>query len=227
MKVLLGLIISVFLISSPAFAGKSDLAVVPEGCFTENSLPYCVRNRWEKPRIPGSRKKQLVVYVNFFAQLGMDEYSSVEELEEIFTDFEAWPEYVRNSRNVKYRYSRSPTPTVIADGSVILHNVSDFEMRRPLGWERVIEKSDYVKLESIAGADVSYRFALDKSYPETRGLKDKIGYIHVSTDEENGLYNIQVNLEVKPMINILGDVTAKVTTRGLVDVFKGMFDLDD
>lgn len=227
MKLLMGLAISMILLSSSAYAGKSDLAVVPEGCFEENSLPYCVRNRWEKPRDPETRKKQLIVYVNFFAQLGMDEYSSVEELEEIFTDFEAWPDYVANSRNVKYRYSRTLTPTVIADGRVIRHNVADYEMRRPLGWERVIEKSDYIKLENVAGSDVSYRFALDKDHPETRGLKDKIGYIHVSTDEENGLYNIQVNLEVKPMINILGDVTAKVTTRGLVDVFKGMFDLDD
>ena len=227
MKFLIGLMISTALLSSYAYAGKSDLALVPEGCFSENSLPYCVRSRWEKIRNPGSRRKHLVVHVNFFAQLGMDEYSSVEELEDIFIDFKAWPDYVANSRNVRYRYSIELTPTVIADGRVIRHNVVDYEMRRPLGWERVIEKSDYIKLENVAGADISYKFTLDKSFPETRGLRDKVGYIHVSTDEENGVYNIQVNLEVIPMINILGDITAKVTTRGLVDVFKGMFDLQD
>ncbi|RLA63559.1 MAG: hypothetical protein DRQ88_01675 [Epsilonproteobacteria bacterium] len=227
MKLLIGLTISMTLWSSLAFGGMESMVPVPEGCYEENSLTYCVRNNWEKVRLPGERKKQLIVYVNFYAQLGMDEYSSIEELEDIFTDFEAWPDYVVNSRNVRYRYSRTLTPTVIAGGEVIQHNVSDYEMRRPFGWERIIEKSDYIKLENIAGSEVSYKFTLDKSFDETRGLKDKIGFIHVSTDEENGVYNIQVNLTVRPNINILGDVTAKVTTRGLVDIFKGMFDLDD
>lgn len=227
MKLLIGLTISMFLFTSFAFAGKSALVQVPEGCYNENSLPYCVRNSWEKVRLPGERRKQLLVHVNFFAELGMDEYASVQELEDIFTDFEAWPEYVENSRNVKYRYSRTLTPTYTPDGEEILHNVADYEMRRPLGWERVIEKSDYIRLRNISGSDASYKFTLDKTHPETLGLKDKVGYIHVSTDEENGVYRIQVNLDVRPNINILGDVTAKVTTRGLVDVFKGMFDLAD
>ena len=54
---------------------------------------------------------------------------------------------------------------------------------------------------------------------------DKVGYIHVTADEDEELYNIQVLLQTRPTNKILGDITSEVITNGLVDIFKGMFNL--
>jgi len=40
-------------------------------------------------------------------------------------------------------------------------------------------------------------------------------------------FNIHINLAIKPTIKILPKATSKVITRGMTDIFKGMFDLVD
>jgi len=223
MKLMRVLFVFATLWSSLAF-GKMVLGSIPEGCFDEDQ--YCSKSTWERGR-DENNKKTLTVFVNFYAQLSMDDYGSVEELEEIFTDFPAWVDYVENSKNVKYKFSKEMPSKVLPDGRFVRITLSDYEMRRPFGWEQVVEQSEYIKVDPFEGASISYQLTLDKTYPGTVGIEDKNGHIHVAVDEDNGYFNIHINLAIKPTIKILPKATSKVITRGMTDIFKGMFDLVD
>ena len=73
----------------------------------------------------------------------------VEELEEIFTDFPAWMDYVEESKNVRYKYSKELPAKILPDGQLVRINLADYEMRSPIGWQQVVEKSEYIKLSDF------------------------------------------------------------------------------
>jgi len=218
MKLILGFLL-IFL--SNSFA-ENKLPNIPEGCFSNK--PYCHFSTFERGR-DSEGERLVTVYVNFFAHLNIDEFGTIEDIYQVFTNFPAWKKYVAKSKNMRMKESIELPQTVLENGDLIRHHVCDYEMRRPFGWEHVIEKSDYFQIPAYPGAMLSYKFVLDKAYPKTTGIEDKIGTIHVVQDTENNAYNVFVQLEVKPATKILPQVAAEVTERGLVDVFLGMFDL--
>ncbi len=219
------LIFSLFLIfSTSVFADipGDKLPKVPDGCFSNKS--YCHSSTFERGHDEDG-ERLVTFYVNFFARLNIDEYGTLEDLQNRFTDFPAWKRYIQNSKNVRMKFSKKLPDTFGPNGELMLHHVCDYEMRRPFGWEHIVEKSDYFKIPTVPGALVSLKFVLDKTFKDTVGIEDKIGVIHVVLDEENNAYNVFVQLEVKPTTKILPQVGAEVTERGLVDIFLGMFDL--
>ncbi len=217
MKLIIGLF---FVISASSFA--QTLPTIPEGCFSNK--PYCHSSSFERGR-DSEGERLVTVYVNFFAQLNIDEFGTMEDIQQRFLNFPAWKKYVQKSKNIRMKTSINLPSTTTEDGELMLHHVCDYEMRRPLGWEHIIEKSDYFKIPTYPGALVSLKFVLDKTYKNTTGIEEKIGIIHVVHDEENNAYNVFVQLEVHPATKILPQVAAEVTERGLVDIFLGMFDM--
>ncbi|MFI5391989.1 MAG: hypothetical protein ACHQYQ_11560 [Bacteriovoracales bacterium] len=218
-------ILSLFLIiSTNVFAdiAGDKLPKIPEGCFSDK--PYCHSSTYDRSR-DSEGEREVTFHVNFFARLNVDEFGTIDDLQKRFTDFPAWKRYIQKSKNVRMKYSKKLPDTFSPSGELMMHHVCDYEMRRPFGWEHIVEKSDYFKLPTAEGALLSFKFVLDKTFPETEGIEEKIGVIHVAWDGENNAYNVFLELEVIPETKILPQVGAEVTERGLVDIFLGMFDL--
>ena len=218
MKLILGLLL---IISGSLFA-EDKLPPIPDGCFSNKT--FCHFSTWDRSR-DEEGEKTVTIKVNFFARLPVDEFGTMEDIRARFTDFPSWKKYIEKSKNIKMKYSKTLPETYNQEGEPVLHHVCDYEMRRPFGWEHIIEKSDYFTIPTYHGALISLKFVLDKTFKETTGIEDKIGIINVVQDDENNAYTVYVQLEVKPETKILPQVAAEVTERGLVDIFLGMFDL--
>jgi hypothetical protein len=205
------------LMSQTAFA----LPEIPADCFTDKV--YCHSHKVLKDP---NRKKYF--QINFFAELSADEFESIEEIEEIFSDFPAWIDYTQDSENVDLTTSLTRFRGDTEAGEHLRIHEAEYTMKapRPLNRVNVKEVSIYKKTAPFEGAAASWFFYLDRSYKELKGVKDKKGELHLVYLPQQNVYRFYVLINVWPEINILHKVAAPYVEKALVSIFLGMFDLN-
>jgi len=96
------------------------------------------------------------------------------------------------------------------------------------------EITSHNELLNNDGAIASLRFEAQKGHfkipgehdlTNAQGLKYKAGILHLSYDEEEDVYYVYLINDVVSSIDILPNVAAPYVEKGLVAIFKGMFDL--
>jgi len=196
------------------------LPEIPTDCFADKE--YCHSHKILKDP---NRKKY--IQINFFAELSADEFDSIEEIEDIFSDFPAWMEYVKNADNVDMKNSVTRFSGDTEAGEHLRIHEAEYTIKAPMPVKRVKVKevTIYKKTVPFEGAESSWFFYLDRSYKDLTGVKDKKGELHVTFDPEQNIYRFYILINVWPEINILHTVAAPYIERGLVSIFKGMFDL--
>ncbi len=211
------LLLALILISQNVFA----LPEIPEDCFTDKV--YCHFHKVLKD--PNQKK---YIQVIFFAELSGDEYESIEEIEEIFSDFPAWIEYTKDSEDVDMKTSLTRFRGDTEAGEHLRIHEAEYTMKapRPINRVNVKEVTIYKKTVPFEGADSSWFFYLDRSYEDLQGVKDKKGELHLVYLPEQNIYRFYVLINTWPEISILHKVSAPYVEKALVSIFLGMFDLN-
>lgn len=226
MKIFAVLFFAFSILMGTAFASlQTKLPNVPDDCFDEEI--FC--HNWEvlKKRNPKNPHGKRVIRINFFAEIDGFEFESHEDLIGRFINFEAWPEYTKNSENIKMSYSKR-LPSIVDENGVVNHrHEAHYTMKGPRiigGKVSVRELALYKEIPLADGAKASWALRHDENY-ESTGVKHKTGVLHLAYDEDEDVYRVYIVLDVIPEINILPKVAAPYTEAGLVDTFKGMFNL--
>ena len=226
MKIFAVVFLTCSILMGSAFGSlENTLPNIPDDCFDEEV--FC--HNWEvlKKRNPNNPHGKRVIRINFFAEIDGFEFDSFNDLVGRFINFDAWPEYTKNSENIKMSFSKRLPSIVDENGEVIHRHEAHYTMKGPRiigGKVNVRELALYKQIPLVEDAVASWALKHDKGY-EHVGIKHKTGVLHLTYDEDSDTYKVYIVLDVIPEINILPKVAAPYTEAGLVDTFKGMFNL--
>lgn len=207
------------IILAPALKAAGTLPTVPSDCFDRDN--YCYGSD-----VTENDQGRRVIRVQLFARVDANEYSSPEALIGKFFDFASWPTYVQGSRDVSFVESRELEPAE-RDGQKIRRHLAHYYTGAPFPFRKieVYEVANYTQLPTFEGALISYQFLADTSDPNLKGLKHKLGILHLALDQESNEYVLYLTIDVIPSIDLLPKIAAPYIEKAMMAIFLGMFDL--
>ncbi len=212
--------LKIFIFSSwciGAFAAN-ELPKIPTNCFQEKS--FCYGND-----VVDSEEGRRVIRVSLIAKFDNTEYTDHMELVNKFFDFAQWPVYAEDSQDVKFFESRE-LDTLNINGKQIRRHLAHYETGAPFPFRRmeIFEVANYYQISSPAGAFLSYKFVADMSNPQTKGIKYKVGILHLAKLQNND-YLVYLTVDVIPAIDLLPKIAAPYIEKAMMGIFTGMFNL--
>lgn len=215
------ILISLFLLSttlSNIFAAN-ELPKIPGNCF--NTEVYCVSND-----VTNNEEGKRVIRVQLFAKVDAAEYSSYQDIINKFFAFNQWPTYAEDSKDVAFFASKEIEPIVV-NGQKVRRHLAHYETGAPFPFRKmeVYEVANYFPLETYNGALVSYKFVADVSNPQTKGIKHKVGILHMSLNKDTNEFYLYLTIDIVPSIDLLPKIAAPYIERAMMGIFLGMFNL--
>ncbi len=220
MKKLLILVVANLMLLSFANAAPEDFSL-PSDCFEEEDFCYTYGVEYNEEL---DRK---VIRVHFHAQLYIDDYEDVDEVVGLFLDFDSWDDYTASMDDydkVGDALKYNDVVFVSSVGNGMTHT-SHFwtDAPWPISKMEIKERSLYEEIE-VDIALKGYKFYLDPQF-NNEGIKYKSGVVRIYLDDEEDMYYASATLDVIPEIDFLPTVAAPYVSRGLIAIFKGMFDM--
>lgn len=208
----------IFSILYTASINATELPKIPVDCFDDQN--YCYGND-----VLDNDEGRRVIRISLFAKFDGTEYSSHLELVNKFFDFPEWPAYAEDSRDITFKESREIDP-IIVNGQKVRRHLAHYETGAPFPFRKmeVFEVANYFQLPPPNGGIISYKFVADMSNPQTKGIKYKVGILHLAKTQNND-YMVYLTIDVVPSIDLLPKIAAPYIERAMMAIFTGMFNL--
>lgn len=213
----------------------NTLPEIPSDCFDEDV--YCTRAKVIRKVVGGESRK--VINVKVFAVVSFDDYESVDELMDLFFDFNSWDEYAANEGSGRILFNGQTSSQHMGyemiNGFEVAKHYAHYRIKSPIGYIKVRAMGYYWMVNPYEGAVVSaefhnqttgvYEIPGEDTLYGGEGFKYTAGDFHVTMDEDNEEYFIIFNADVVPSISILPSVAKKPILGGFESLLKGMLDL--
>ena len=216
------LLVMLVLVAQALYA--KSLPEIPGDCF-DNDI-FCNDAKVTKKKIDGEQKQ--VIHVEFFAKLDPAEFGESDDILFRFLDFNYWDNYVAGSSFLQY-YETVALDSVMIDDQEVFRHYCHYWTKAPfIGKQEVYEQALYREVFDYDGVVFSWFFSPDPTFKKAKGIKYKEGYLHLTYDEDEGVYYAYVIIDVIPdfSFSIALHLAAPYVEDALVEVFKGMFGLN-
>lgn len=211
------LFIFVFLFSFVVQA--KELPSIPVNCFTQKS--YCTRTSIVK--ISGKK----VIKIKVAAQLRPSRFRNIDDIHNLYFSFSKWGDYASGSNNINIKSSEERFG--YRNGKEFPRHYISYDIKAPwpLSSLEIVDLMEYRYVtENYPKSDLSAEFNIVKDFDGRKGVKYNSGQLHVKFSVSSQKYIIIYVGEVIPSINIMLGQAAPYVERALVDVLKGMLDLE-
>lgn len=216
----------------------SPLPSAPSGCFGDILRKGFCSSYKTSGVVSGS------ITVDLFAVVYKEDYPSVEELFNRFSDFERWPEFAEASGRTDVLFSDSRLMDEFEDenGKTMVH-YSDYRLNSVIGYQSIRVVTNNTIVEPFEGALGSIVFNVktegEQQVPEgadplegAEGVQFQDGSVHavdcvnsILCDDDQMLLIYQTT--VRPDIDLLPSLAATAITNGIESLLIGMFLTED
>lgn len=195
----------------------AQIPSIPSNCFSTKN--YCVSS--DVLRLSnGDRGIKIVIHVDPM----QTHYNTVEELQARYFDFANWPSYVNGSENI--RFDLSEENTMVLNGKEVITHKHSYVAKAPWPISKMeVDDVVYYQMTERADTVLSTEFKQVPGYAKRKGLKYNSGELHLYRDGKGEL-KVYFSTTVTPSIEALPNVAKRYIQNTILDVLKGMFELD-
>lgn len=224
----------------PFFAFKVSNTIklfpnIPDKCF--DGKLFCIKTDIVENMVGKNRGFRIEIFAL------VPHIETQKELEEVFLDFNKWPEYAARSDEVNLKYLKSERlPDFDQDGKTVFRQYSHYNAKWPFGYMEVRALTHLWFVEPIVGACRSLEFENInienpqeifeiKDFPGTTGIKYRKGSVHVRAEKFEDDFSFGENFvvfytsDILLSVNILEQVALSFVEKAHVDILRGLLDI--